>query len=395
MGSRNRFGKPDPIKKPSRVTDNMAEFVTKGKLTEAEKRRQGRYRGGRKVTPRDTYGHMRPVTKSTGGKDSARRKRIETVQKYNKRAFGGVNPKVTSAGERKKLERRGAGTAKSRYSGGRRVSVTPGATPITKGDALKGKQYKSDPQGREKRSPLSTNRGATQRGKEFEVGPHAKVTTGKGKRYRSGYMTNKVRGVDPPKGPSRVFEKGPHKRRGNPEGETRVTDRRNIGSTRKGSKTGPGRYSSGTANATGARRTGGGKTPMTGAGQARSGGGKGGFKTKESKNFWSGETPKVRKARIEKLHNAMRQGKAWGKYMNPRAKSLIKAGASLAGGGKGRLAKALLRELGFASLEKLKATLDSRRAKRPVANLPSGYKESEKKAFKQTKKWNKVNRKKL
>ena len=90
----------------------------------------------------------------------------------------------------------------------------------------------------------------------------------------------------------------------------------------------------------------------------------------------------------------MRQGKAWGKYMNPRAKSLIKAGASLAGGGKARLARALLKELGFASIEKLKATLDSRRAKRPVANLPSGYKQSEKKAFKGAKIWKKLNRKK-
>ena len=78
MGSRNRFGKPDPIK-PSRVTHNMAEFVTtRGKLTEDEKRRQGRKTpSGRKATPRTIWGDKRPVTKSTGGKDSARRTRIE------------------------------------------------------------------------------------------------------------------------------------------------------------------------------------------------------------------------------------------------------------------------------------------------------------------------------
>ena len=54
----------------------------------------------------------------------------------------------------------------------------------------------------------------------------------------------------------------------------------------------------------------------------------------------------------------MKQGKAWGKYMNPRAKQLIKMGASLAGGGKGKLVKALLRELGFASLEQFKKMRD-------------------------------------
>ena len=382
----NRFGRV-PRYKPSRVTDNMSEFVTKGKLTETEKRRQGRTTdSGRKATPRDAWGNRRAVTSSTGGKDAARRKRIETAKKYNKRVSGGVNPKVTSAGERTKLNR-----TKKLPGGGQQYK------PITRGDK-RASDYQSR-QNRIKRRYSAGTEGSRKLTTDadrtgFKTGKAPKVTTGKGKRYRSGYMTNKVRGVDPPKGPSRVSQQGPPSKEKDFEGRTRQTRRGHTGSTRKGSRTGQGRYSSGTANATGARRTGGGGKGQISS-KGGSGGGKGGFKTKESKNFWSGETPEVRKARVEKLHNAMRQGKAWGKYMNPRAKSLIKAGASLAGGGKGRLAKALLRELGFASLEKLKATLDSRRTKRPVANLPSGYKESEKKAFKQTKKWNKVNRKKL
>ena len=381
LADKDRFGRARRPK-ASRVTDNMSEFVTKGKLTEAERRREGRRtKTGRKATPRTAWGDRRPVTKSTGGKDSARRKRIETVRKYNKRNFGGVNPKVTSASERTKLNRREK-LPKDPITG------KPGGQkykPITRGDK-RASDYQSR-QNRIKRRYAAGTEGSRKITSSDDFYPinKGRVTRGRGKKV-AGYMTDKVRGVDPPKGPSRVFEKGPHKRRGNPEGETRVTKRGHKGSVKGGTKTGPGVKES---------RFGTGKTRTKGAGQARSGGGKGGFKTKESKNFWSGETPKVRKARIEKLHNAMRQGKAWGKYMNPRAKSLIKAGASLAGGGKGRLAKALLRELGFASLEKLKATLDSRRAKKPVANLPSGYKQSEKKAFKQTKKWNKVNRKKL
>ena len=47
------------------------------------------------------------------------------------------------------------------------------------------------------------------------------------------------------------------------------------------------------------------------------------------------------------------------------------------------------------SLRAGKIKLNKKKTKRSVANLPSGYKQSEKKAFKQTKKWNKVNRKKL
>ena len=40
------------------------------------------------------------------------------------------------------------------------------------------------------------------------------------------------------------------------------------------------------------------------------------------------------------------------------------------------------------------AAFNKKKTKRSVANLPSGYKQSEKKAFKQTKKWKRVNRKK-
>ena len=375
MGSRNRFGKPDPIK-PSRVTHNMAEFVTtRGKLTEDEKRRQGRKTpSGRKATPRTIWGDKRPVTKSTGGKDSARRTRIERVKRYNKRMWGGVNPKVTSAGERTKINRR-AKWPKDPITG------QPGGQkykPITRGDK-RASDYQSR-QNRIKRRYSAGTEGSRKLTTDadragFKTGKPPKVTTGQGRKTHSGYMTHKVRGVD-----NRPGEKVQRK---SGEGLTR-TQGANAADPKR---TGPNRITGGTR----------GGRLLSGSDKS-SKGGKGGFNVKsqkESKNFWSGETPKVRKARIEKLHNAMRQGKAWGKYMNPRAKSLIKAGASLAGGGKGRLAKALLRELGFASLEKLKATLDSRRAKRPVANLPSGYKESEKKAFKQTKKWNKVNRKKL
>ena len=379
MGSRNRFGKPDPIKKPSRVTDNMAEFVTKGKLTEAEKRRQGRYRGGRKVTPRDTYGHMRPVTKSTGGKDSARRKRIETVQKYNKRAFGGVNPKVTSAGERKKLERRGLGTQRSRYSGGRLVERGPGYQPLTS-SRFRGRESAKATHG----EPTQNLQGQ----KEFKVGK-SPVTTGKGKRYRSGYMTNKVRGVDPPKGPSRVFEKGPHKRRGNPEGETRVTDRRNIGSTRKGSKTGPGRYSSGTANDTGARRTGGGKTPTKGAGQARSGGGKGGFNAK-----LSGKKLLKKVGGVKGLARGLKGAALTSVAAYLGDKYIAEPAGKYLGT---KLGKAIKSRIKPGTIHPKKSQFmmgkNGEWVRRKVAGLPSGYKESEKKAFKQTKKWNKVNRK--
>jgi hypothetical protein len=40
------------------------------------------------------------------------------------------------------------------------------------------------------------------------------------------------------------------------------------------------------------------------------------------------------------------------------------------------------------------AAFNKKKTKRSVANLPSGYKQSEKKAFKEAKKWKRVNRKK-
>ena len=85
MGSRNRFGKPDPIKPSPRVTDNMSEFVTKGKLTETEKRRQGsKDSAGRRYLRRDGDGTGRRVPIS-GGTDAKRKTIVTRNRKAHKR----------------------------------------------------------------------------------------------------------------------------------------------------------------------------------------------------------------------------------------------------------------------------------------------------------------------
>mgnify|MGYP003147759563 CR=1 FL=1 len=465
----NRFGKPDPIRKRPLVTDNMSEFVTRGKLTKDEKRRLGSKDSANRRYLRRDGGTGRRVGIS-GGTDAKRKTIVTRNRKAHKRYSGGVNPQVKSGGERKRLERRGLGTRRSEYSGGRRVSVTPGATPITKGDALKGKQYKSDPQGREKRSPLSTNRGATQRGKEFEVGPRAKVTKGSGgyagyKHVKPG-TNNPIRQVKAPKGSSRVSQQGPPSKEKDFEGRTRQTRRDHTGSTRKGSKTGQGRYSSGTANATGARRTGGGKTPTKGAGQSKkvnfgqksAGDQKTGYDFKKKvearkesvRKAWEirHKLLKERAAKNKAAKNAKNNIKAYKpKVTGTRTGKIVKGAISLipklravqtaiqfaelaepqivkaikarhkaqddkqkeyvrAMTSKPSLGKTKITQRKRSSIERLKDSYIqwvrtgklpgvSKKTKRPVANLPSGYKESEKKAFKQTKKWNKVNRKKL
>jgi hypothetical protein len=417
----------------------MSEFVTKGKLTEAEKRREGRKtKTGRKATPRTPWGDKRPVTKSTGGKDSARRTRIERVRKYNKRNFGGANPNVTSSGDV------GARAIKDRRAklpdGGQKYK------PITESDGPRGggSKYQSRTQ-RVKRSYAAGTEGSRKitASDDFYPRDKGRVTRGRGKKV-AGYMTDKVRGVDPPKGPSRVFEKGPHKRRGNPEGETRVTKRGHKGSVRGGSKTGQGRYSSGTANDTGARRTGGGKTPTKGAGQSKK-------VNKESvRKAWEirNKLLKERAAKNKAARNAKNNIKAYkpkvtgtttGKIVRgaislipklravqtaiqfaelaePQIVKAIKARHKAqddkqkeyvrAMTSKPSLGKTTITQRKRSSLERLKDSYIqwvrtgklpgvSKKTKRRVANLPSGYKQSEKKAFKQTKKWNKVNRKKL
>ncbi len=366
--SRNRFGKPDPIKR-NRVTDNMAEFVNEGKLTETEKRREGRRTStGRRATPRDPWGKRIPITKSSGGTDSARRKRIETAQKYNKRMFGGANRKVTSSGDV------GARAIKDRRAkfpgGGQRYK------PITEADGPRGgtSKYQSRTNRIKRRYSAGTegSRKMTASDDWYPAGEGSKkVTKGKGKKV-AGYMTDTVRKKDPPKGKTR-YRSG--------QGRTNTTGP-NAQKTNQRTGSSPMREQGkpGSANDTGARRTGGGKTPTKGAGKSRTTG-------YAKKNVWSGETPEARKTRVTKLHNAMRQGKPWGKHMNPRAKQLIKMGASLAGGGKGRLVKALLRELGFASLERFKQIRDEGRnkTKKPVANLPADYKKTEKREFKKDK----------
>ena len=381
LADKDRFGRARRPK-ASRVTDNMSEFVTKGKLTEAEKRREGRKtKTGRKATPRDAWGDKRPVTKSTGGKDSARRTRIERVRKYNKRAYGGVNPKVTSSGDvgaRAIKDRR----AKLPGGGQRYKSITRGDKPAS--------DYQSR-QNRIKRRYAAGIEGSRKitASDDFYPRDKGRVTRGRGKKV-AGYMTDKVRGVDPPKGPSRVFEKGPHKRRGNPEGETRVTERRHKGSTRGVSKTGQGRYSSGTANATGARRTGGGKTPMKGAGQPRT-------ETKTVYKPKMNQKGKVKANTVLKgvvsllsrrLNHAMTAADIWqlGKT-NSALDQALKRIPDTSDRDAGRL-------LGNKIVSLATAAFNKKKTKRSVANLPSGYKQSEKKAFKEAKKWKRVNRKK-
>ena len=384
LADKDRFGRARRPK-ASRVTDNMSEFVTKGKLTEAEKRREGRKtKTGRKATPRDAWGDKRPVTKSTGGKDSARQKRIETVRKYNKRAYGGVNPKVTSSGDV------GARAIKDRRAklpdGGQKYK------PITESDGPRGggSKYQSRTQ-RVKRSYAAGTEGSRKITSSDDFYPRDKgrVTRGRGKKV-AGYMTDKVRGVDPPKGPSRRAERGPLSREKDFEGRTRQTKRGHIGSTRKGSKTGQGRYSSGTANATGARRTGGGKTPMKGAGQPRT-------ETKTVNKPKMNQKGKVKANTVlkgvvsllsKRFNHAMTAADIWklGKTNSALDKALKRI-PDTSDRDAGRL-------LGNKIVALATAAFNKKKTKRSVANLPSGYKQSEKKAFKEAKKWKRVNRKK-
>ena len=337
---------------------------------------------GRRVPSRVTS-NMRAFTgeKPEGGRDKAGRR-------YN-RADGGTGRRVsvTSSGNRSvrvKSTRKNPGVGPT---GGTRTSAEDRPSNVERRG--KGKSPITSSRTRSVRVKQATDKRRTVGGdgqREFKTGP-SRVTRGKGGyagyRYVKPGSNNPIRKVDAPdqssrrrgllSGPGRTTS--PNDTGARRTGPNRVTGGARIGKPISGAKS----TSSGPNN-TGARRTGGGKTPTKGAGQSRTTG-------YAKKNFWSGETPEVRKARVEKLHNAMRQGKAWGKYMNPRAKQLIKMGASLAGGGKGRLVKALLRELGFASLEKFKQMRDEGRnkEKKPVANLPADYKKTEKKEFKKAK----------
>ena len=245
--SRNRFGKPDPIKR-NRVTDNMAEFVNEGKLTETEKRREGRRTStGRRATPRDPWGKRIPITKSSGGTDSARRKRIETAQKYNKRMFGGANRKVTSSGDV------GARAIKDRRAkfpcGGQRYK------PITEADGPRGgtSKYQSRTNRIKRRYSAGTegSRKMTASDDWYPAGEGSKkVTKGKGKKV-AGYMTDTVRKKDPPKGKTR-YRSG--QGRTNTTGPNAQKTNQRTGSS---PMRGPGKP--GSANDTGARRTGGGR----------------------------------------------------------------------------------------------------------------------------------------
>lgn len=324
---------------PSRVTSNMRAFT-------GEKPEGGRDKAGRRYN-RGDGGTGRRVSVTSSGNRSVR---VKSTRKNP-----GVGPtggtRTSDVDRPSKVERRGKGPS-----------------PITSSRT------------RSVRVRKATDRRRTVGGdglREFKTGP-SRVTRGRGGyagyRYVKPGSNLPIRQVNPTTTGKPVNRRSGQGRTNTTSPNAQKTNQRTGSSPMRG----PGKP--GSANDTGARRTGGGKTPTKGAGQSRTTG-------YAKKDFWSGETPEVRKARVEKLHNAMRQGKAWGKHMNPRAKQLIKMGASLAGGGKGRLVKALLRELGFASLEKFKQMRDEGRnkEKKPVANLPADYKKTEKKEFKKAK----------
>ena len=218
---------------PSRVTSNMRAFT-------GEKPVGGREKAGRRYLRSDGgTGDRVSVTNS-----STRKQRQRTSA--NNPGVGRRGGTRTSDVDRpSNVERRGT-TAKTRYSGGKRVERGPGHQSITSTST------------RSQRVNKATNTGPTQGGqgqREFKTGP-SRVTRGKGGyagyRYVKPGTNEPIRKVDPPD-----TRRG---QRRSGQGRTNMTSpnaQKTNQRTGSSPMRGPGKP--GSANDTGARRTGGGR----------------------------------------------------------------------------------------------------------------------------------------